>query len=352
MKKYNLFLILTLVSCSPTIRNFDKYQKAPLLETKFMPSKEAVMGKPAVIAVFPLETNDMPVAEKINLGSSMAVDIENILTKDKIVELADRKAFQKLRQEVELSEMKSDKIYEGPIVADYIISGSISRTNFTSKYISGRHNFNANTGSYSYIPPKWRYNAEVSGNIKIYELPSLRVVENFEIRGKSQMTENAGSKTKVKTEDESLIKKTSKEALDYISADLKNFFSQKGYILEKKVLGRRTIFKTSLGSRSGAKPGDKIIILAKKEEENELAARNEIIEQTIAEGSISDIINQAFSWIIITNEKDIAKIRLGDIVQIKYKKSFWQKHGGVIKGAGTIAADALEDVSSSSRVTF
>lgn len=350
MKKLFLGLILFTISCAPTIKNFDSYQKAPILKAKFMPSKEAVMGEPVKVAVFPLESEGLLIARNSQLGSSIAVDIESLLTKDKLIDLVDRKAYQKLKKEVELAEMGSNKTYKGPLVADYIISGAISKANFTSKYISAKHSFNIESGTYSYIPPKWNYASEVGGNIKVYSIPSLNIIRAFEFDGRSVMSENAKSKSNPKKEDSYLTKEASRNALEKIGIDLKNFFAKKGYILEKKMLKNSAIFKISLGSKDGVKQGDKLIVYSKKEERNALTGENEVFEVKIAEAVIADIINNESSWILVKNKKDIEKIRLGHIVQVKYKKGFWKKFGKASSGAGSVAFGMMNNNSSS--ITF
>lgn len=323
-----------------------------MLQANFMPSKEAVEGKPVKVAIFPLENNDLTVATKTNLGSAMAIDIENILIEDKLVDLVDRKASQKLMKEVELAEIKGDKIYEGPAVADYIISGSISKANFTSQYISAQHFFNKETGKYTYVPAKWNYVSEVGGNIKIYEIPSLGVVRIFEINGRSRMSENAKFRSRAKTEDDYLLREASRDGLDDIAVDLKNFFAKKGYILEKKVLNDRAIFKISLGFEDGIKQGDKLVVYEKREDKNSITGASEIIESKIAEGVVTDIINNKSSWILLKNRRDANKVRLGHIVQIKYKKTFWQKYGENSINTGIIAVKMINEVSNGSSVSF
>jgi len=352
MKKIWLSLVIVTISCAPTIKKFDAYQKAPMLKANLMPSKEVVEGRPVKVAIFPLETDGLLVAKNTKLGSSIAIDIESLLTKDKLVELIDRKASQKLEKEVELAEMKSNKTYEGPVVADYIISGSINKANFTSQYISAKHSFNIESGSYSYVPPKWNYISEVGGNIKIYAIPSLSIVRTFEIDGTSKMSENAKSKTSAKTEDDYLVKEASRNALNNISIDLKNYFAKKGYILEKKVLKGQTIFKISLGTKDGMKQGQKLIIYSKKEERNSITGEVEIIESKITKAVVADIINAKSSWIIIKNKNDIEKIRLGDIVKAEYKKSFWQSKRENTKDVGVVAVGILGIMGNTSSVAF
>ena len=131
MKLNHLALLLVLSSCSTTIKNFDEYQKQFLSKSKFMPSKENLDGKTQKIVVFALEQNNNEIATQSGLGDSLANNVENLLSKNRLGEIVDRKAAEKLQKEIALAEMKKTGSYKGPIVADYAISGSISNAGFT-----------------------------------------------------------------------------------------------------------------------------------------------------------------------------------------------------------------------------
>lgn len=177
MKFKYLTLLLLLASCSTTIKNFDAYEKQFLSKTNFMPSKENLEGKTPRVVVFPLDQNNNEIATQAGLGDSLANDVENVLSKNRLGEIVDRKAAVKLQKEIALAEMKKTGAYKGPIVADYAISGAISNAGFTSKYSSGSTYYNPQSRQMVSIPPKYTYSADVAGNLKIYELPSLAVVE-------------------------------------------------------------------------------------------------------------------------------------------------------------------------------
>lgn len=325
MKKLSLLTcLLLIISCAPKIKKFDMYQKAPLLKADIFPSSEEVEGRPLRVAIFPLENNDIAVAKQSKLGASIAVQLENVLMKDKLIELLDRKAYKKLKKEVALAEMGGEKSYTGPKVADYVIDGSINRAEFSSGYVAAVHDFDATTGKYTYIPPKWKYNSVVGGNIKVYSMPSLAVVKSFTFNGKAYKSENANSKQGAKKRDDFLVKEAAKRALNKIDVDIKNFFAKKGYILEKRVLKKKVIFKISLGSNDGIKRGDRLIIYSKKTEKNPITGKSEMIESVISEGRVSDKINNESAWIVVKDKKKGNRIRVGDVVKIKYKKNVFK----------------------------
>ena len=60
--------------------------------------------------------------------------------------------------------------------------------------------------------------------------------------------------------------------------DIKNFFSQKGYIFDAKKNKDDLIIKTTLGSDSGAIEGNKVVIYTKREYINQVSKKKEVIE--------------------------------------------------------------------------
>ena len=140
MKLRTIFTLLAtallLSSCSTTIKDFEKYQKQFTSKTTFMPSIEDIKGKTPKVVVFGLDENENTIAQNAKLGKTLANNIENILTRNRLVELVDRSAAKKLQKEIKLSEMNKTGSYKGPKVADYAISGAISNADFTNKYSS------------------------------------------------------------------------------------------------------------------------------------------------------------------------------------------------------------------------
>ena len=336
--KYLLLLLLLsscviVSSCAPTIKNFDKYEKQFLTKSSFIPSKENLEGKPPKIVVFALDENSNQVATQAGLGNAIANNVENIVAQNRLGELVDRKASEKLKKEIALSEMNKTGSYKGPKVADFAISGTISNSGFTSKYSAGSVFYSPRTGLVT-IPPSYNYSSDVSGNLKIYELPSLTVVEAIEFSGKKSRTENVkqdggmelgaiqigGNKVAGSDRDDNLVRRAGEDAIDNIKIAIKNFFAKKGYILEKRFFNGKTIFKISIGSLDGIKHGDKFEITSQYEVENAITNESEVETRIIASGTVTDKIEPKVSWTVIDDETQIEKIRLGDSVKIKYKK--------------------------------
>ena len=342
MIKMRIFLISILVifsaiSCSPTIKNFDSYQKQFLTKSNFLPSEEAIAGKPPKIAVFNFDENNIETAMQSGLGQFSATNIENIIKKYHLGDLVDRKAVDKLQKEVALSEMKKTGSYKGPQVAEYAVSGSIANAGFSKKYSSGTTYFDPKAGRMISIPPRFSYKGDVAGNITIYELPSMSVVNVVNFSGNKTRTENVQQKGGVNLgglqiggeqavgidRDDSLVRKAAEDGIDNAVPEIRNALSQKGYILEKRAYKNKSIFKISLGSENGLEMGDKFEISGQFESENSITGKLEVERRVIGDGVVSDKIDPKTSWVIVNDDAIVSKIRVGDSVKMKYKNSMF-----------------------------
>ena len=333
LKLLALFFIVT--SCTPTIKNFDKYQKQFISKSEFMPDEKTLENKLLKVAIFDFEEGDIEVAKQSNLGKSVATNMESILSKYRLAELVDRKATEKLQKEVQLSEMNKTGSYKGPKLADYAVSGSIANANFANKYVAGSTYVNPKTGDAISIPPKFVYSSQVVGNIKIYELPSLTVIDTIELDGKSVRTENVqqdggislggiqigGTQEGGVQRDDGLVREAGADAVDEAESAIRNAFAKRGFILEKRTFDGKSIFKVNLGSEDGVKHGDKFELIGQYEVENSITGKSEVERRVVGLGVISDKIDPKNCWIILEDAKKADVARIGDMIKMKYSKS-------------------------------
>ena len=333
LKLLALFFIVT--SCTPSIKNFDKYQKQFISKSEFMPDEKTLENKLLKVAIFDFEEGDIEVAKQSNLGKSVATSMESILSKYRLAELVDRKATEKLQKEVQLSEMNKTGSYKGPKLADYAVSGSIANANFANKYVAGSTYVNPKTGNLISIPPKFIYSSQVVGNIKIYELPSLTVIDTIELDGKSVRTENVqqdggisfggiqvgGTQESGIQRDDGLVREAGADAVDEAESAIRNAFAKRGFILEKRTFDGKSIFKVNLGSEDGVKHGDKFELIGQYEVENSITGKSEVERRVVTMGVISDKIDPKNCWIILEDKKKADVVRIGDMIKMKYSKS-------------------------------
>lgn len=334
-------LLLFLASCASgkKVSDFHLYNNGHISKSAFMPSKEDLEGKNIKVAVFPLEENDNEIAKQSGLGTAMANDLENVLGKEHIAQIIDRKATEKLRKEVTLSEMKKTGSYKGPQVADYVISGTISNATFNGEYSPGGVTVGV-SGQLQSVPPSSTFISSVSGNVKIYELPSLEVLHTIPFAIKRKVKENAqdqgglnimglvkvGAKeVKIRDRDDGMVRRAGYEAVKDIGVDLKNALAKRGYVIGKRSYDGKSIFKINLGSEDGIKPGDQFEIIGRYDVSNQITGDSETESRIIAKGEITQHIDPETSWAIIDDEKIESAIRLGDSIKFKYERGLFAK---------------------------
>lgn len=340
MKKLTILTVLAAIlsSCTPSIKDLNLYKKQFLTKSQYMPSKEQIRGKAPKIVVFTLEQNG-EVAENAKLGSSIATNLENVISKNKLGKLVDRRSAKKLKNEIALSEMNKSGSYKGPQIADFAITGNISSAGFTKKYNSASNYYNPKTGAYVRNPANFKYSTQTNGNVKILELPSLDVIDSIEFDGYASRTENVqsqggfalgslsigGTQATGANRDDNLVRKAGGDAIKNIEPELRGALSARGYILEKRVGEDFTIFKVTLGEKHGVKHGDKLKIISKFDVTNEIIQDSDIETRVVGEGIISNIVENNYSWIIVKEDKGAGKVRLGDQVKMNFERGSFAK---------------------------
>jgi hypothetical protein len=330
-----LIFLPFIASCAPKIKNFELYQKQFLSKSSFLPSSDQVEGKKPNVVVFAFDSNENQIALQAGISKAAASDVENLLSKNSLAKIVDRSAAKKLEKEIQLAEMNKSGAYKGPQIADYAISGVISGASFSKKYSSGSNYYDAKRKTFVSIPPSYKYRSEVSGSLKIYELPSMEVYKNIEFSGFASRSENVqqsggfalgamrigGQQVSGANRDDGLVRQATLDAILTIESDLKNALAQKGYILEKRVYEKKIIFKISIGSENGLKNGDKFEIIGLFESQNPITLKTEIEQKILAKGVVTDLIDPKSAWIVLEDDKKVPFIILGDVVKMQYKKN-------------------------------
>jgi hypothetical protein len=324
-------LLVSSGCASHKIANLDEFKPTALEKSKFAPSEEQLKAGKTRIVVFALDNNGNIVAEQANLGLSLAGNIEAVLTEANTAELVDRKIASKIQEEIKLAEMSQTGAYEGPVVADYAIAGSLNNAGFSHKFFEATRSVDKKTGKVYVTAPSFRYTAKIDGIIKVYAIPSMKVVKTFTISDNKARSEDTRSSNNYVERDDELVRGAGKDAIGSIKMDIKNELAQQAYITDKKVKDTTAVFKVNLGSQNGAKPGAKCEIFAIYESINQLTGKTETERRKVCEGTISDQITQNSSWIVASVEES-QKVRLGDQVKVVYEKGSFE----YLKDAGSM----------------
>lgn len=347
MKKFWICLLTLfgLSSCSSTIKNFDKYQSVQISKTKYMPKKEEAENNKMLIAVVDFDDSNLNMAKYLNMGKIAADEIEKILIKNRNISILDRKSVKNLEKEIRLANLENTDI-SGLKGADYIITGSFSRADVSKVYKSnlmgnvaagvvtnivgcdgnkncqtGKNVANAlNVASAIVNPGYWLYTGEVSGNIKIYRASDLSVLEILSFHGKQDKNEDisllAGENNNRNGNNEAVLREAFLRAIYSRISSIQNIFTKKGYILEKRNLDKKNIFRISLGMDDNIHMDDKFIIYKIVDNYNPITDKNIPTEIKLTSGVISNLITKNDAWVIIDDNKAVDKIQIGNIVRI------------------------------------
>jgi hypothetical protein len=316
-------LVLLLTSCNTTINDFEKYEKSPILQTEFLPENSEIYKDVPTIIFLPFKSSEAR-ANEIGASSILQTRISNILLSNKLVEIYNRSNIEKLTEEIKLAALQNTTNADLKAI-NFAIEGEVSSVNFSSTYRDKKFDYNGDMIS----PAKYYYTASANGVIKIFEIPSLKLIDTIPFSGVAYSSEDANqdgisfaklnikSTTKAKQFDTGLAQRALKNGINSVEKKIKSVFAKTGYIIEKRVLKDKTIFLITLGSKDGIKQNTKVKIYQKYQDLNPLTQTSEILEKHIGNGVVADKTEPTKTWIVINNTNPNL-IKLGDIVKVVY----------------------------------
>ena len=304
---------------SNQVTDLHLFKEQPMSKAEIMPTEEELNS--ARTRVLVLESEDASTKVKLNgAGLIHAKKIEEVLSATG-VELVDRKLAKNLDREIAAAAAKNGASAGSTsgIAAQYAIKGFIQDVGVGAQYnpprqICGKKGKNCRQTQESCV-----YSGSSSGGIKIYELPSLRLIRVLNLSGEESSI-SAGRCSEGRGSLESLAQKGIESSVETGSAQLKNIFAPKGYIVSKRLNGSKVIFKVMLGTVNGARTKDKLLIYTLKKTTNALNNQVEIEEIPLGAAVVSDQIKEDYAWIVPEDSDKANQVRLGDFVRIDYKK--------------------------------
>jgi hypothetical protein len=307
------------------VSNFEKYQKAPLLELEDMPTKEELANsapKLIIIAEKSPEAN----SEELKAQSTIRNNLITELQSKKYATIVERIDSNAIQQEIKISEM-AGKSSKGVIPADYILNISTPTLSFSSEVsdqsplaivVAGGTSQRAQESSYL-------YKASVNSSAKLYSLPSLKMEKVIEFTGnvaqkeKVQKTDsfwNAQIKD-AKTSDANMMLKATQDAAYKATLELKKFFKKKAFVAEKRVLKNKVIYLINKGTEDDFSSQKKVSIIRILTERDPLTDEEQTSEENVCVGTVSDKAFAKSSWVVF-DKKCQEKVRLGDKAVILY----------------------------------
>jgi len=313
-----------------TIKPVGTYQKVSMPAAEIMPTDAELSGERVKVVIFKAEDSNVDLAKSAKLGHSVASTLETFISETS-AEIVDRSIAQKLKAEIQLAEMKGKSEYQGPNIADYAITGTISNASVGSKFTEAS-SWKDEKGEWHTSPATCKYSANVKGNLRIYKLPALDFAKAINIDdGVSATQETRNSRCPYSLQaQQSLVQEAASSAVKDARIEFQNYFAPKAYILEHRFSDGEHIFKLNHGKDLGFESQSELTIFHLESSRNPLTKKESVEEYAVSEGTISNVVGQNYAWIVV-DEEDAGKLKLGDYVKVLFEKSMFENLGGLMK---------------------
>lgn len=314
-------LVLLLGGCASAVVDLSGYREVPMASADVMPSPEQVQARRTKVVV--LEVDDRAVRSRMgDAGALKQRKLEDVLTEGG-VEIIDRQLAGTLRQEIALAESRGDgqSSYTGPEVAQFAIRGFINDVGASSNY-NAPSQFCDKKGKCTYVPASCNYSGTASGALRVYELPSLRLINTFNLKGNATSSTDGGCYSSP-GQLAGVARAALEDAVHDSRFDLHNFFAPKGYVSEKRIQDKKAVFKVLMGRQNGLKPEDPVVFYTVQQSENRLTRKVERTEIQVATGVVSNMVGEDFAWVIPNASDKPEAIRLGDYVRLQRRKGWF-----------------------------
>ena len=316
-----------------TTVDLSKFHDADLKEAEIMPNKAQLNQQRIKVVVFEADEGQNQYARNAHLGETFAKALEKEIT-EAGTEIVDRNMAGKLKDELKLAEVRGSGNYKGPEVANYVVRGKLSSAEPTTTFHEAT-NQKGLDGKYTYVPAYYEHVGKVGGIVNVYEIPSLRLINTFTVQGTASVQDQANWRNWYANREfdsgGKLLRDATFAAIKLENHQLKNIFAPKGYVVERRTDGEKSIFKVLMGQGQGVKTGDKVVIYSLRHKHNALTGKDEIDELPVSTAKVSDQVTDTFSWVAPDDKESSEKVRLGDYVKVQYDQSIASKINGLLK---------------------
>jgi len=326
---------IALVSCKPTIKDLNAYQKKAVTQTEFMPSEEQLAKNVPTVVILPF-SDSTEFAKQTNFSTQIPNKLEKVLVSNKLASIAPRDAFVKLADEIKMAELNNQSTSSiNANGANYAIVGDVSNVSFSSEDVTSESEPTNNVSAILAATGKrdriYRYTSALNASVKIYELPTLKLIDSIIFDGSATNNEKAKIKKDTllsrefedpKTFDANVVMQALENAVNRHAVELKNTFAKTGYVSEVRNKGSKIIAKISLGSADGLKHGDKIILQQKYTSEDSLSGKSVVDTKVLGQAIVTNQITANAAWVVVPEE--VAKeLKIGDVAKVFYKNGLF-----------------------------
>lgn len=290
-----------------------QYVDAKLADAEILPATWEANTRPKVLVVDGDDGVDS-LARQSRLGASLSQAVTLALS-ERGVEVVDNSQLSpQLAAAIRTAEALGSSSYSGPEVAAYAIKPVVGRSEYAAPY-SAPINVPDKKGNILFtIPGGFKHTAAVAATVRIYELPSMRLLTTLNVKGSASRTEAqtpANSSTGA-----ALLRSAAAHAVANSKAALLDFFGNKGYVEAKRQheKDKKTLFRITLGSLQGLKPGDSVGLFTLRP-----GLDGESEELLVVRARVSANILANSSWVEPEDEQKAKRVRRGDVVRPQIK---------------------------------
>ena len=317
-----IVITLCLAGCATNVsKTFDQYVEATLDKSEQSQARGGLRDKKQKAAVFAYEETSSNYTKNVNVKGVAVNRIEDFLQKAGL-ELVSRRGDERrlLEEETKLYKFFAGSgQYTGPTNSDYTVMGVLTSVDSSGTYRAPYTFQNVK------IPAKCQYSATVTGALRVYSVDEGKILQAINLRGNSSREEDTtSSNCTVTTNILPLVRNAVEEALNSQRPQLQNIFSQKGFVVDKRVNKndkKDMIFRVSLGKNDGLEQGTKLEVYTRFLYQDRMVGESRADERKVADGEVTDYVGDDYAWISVSNTEEANKIKLGDHVKVLHKKT-------------------------------
>jgi hypothetical protein len=309
--------LLLLSGCAGSISLSDYRQEVQLQAAERLPTVADLDNQSrAKVVVFETDDSNLVRARRAQAATTLSRSIEQLLGANG-AEVIDRDVAAQLGQELQLAEVKGVAGYEGPALANFAVKSTITLADYGSEYVPAT-SYTDKTGKTYITPASFTHRATVNLSLRVYEIPSLRLLKTLNGRGAStQSTRDRGSHELAST----LIRYAAQSALNNVRAELLDLFAPKGYVIGRRDNGGKSIFRISIGSDQGIVAGNRLMIFTEQADIHPITQKISYDKIPVVEGYVTPIVSANEAWIVATDRAKAKTVRLGDRIEVVHKSS-------------------------------
>jgi hypothetical protein len=295
----SIILTLALSGCvGSTVKSLPNFHEVGIERAEVQPRKDWVEGQRVKVVVSPPEGKEWQEAQQAQLLPLLSRAIERAI-EESGSEVIDRSLNSGLRDEMRLAETKGSGNFDGPAVAHFAVKSAFSKVTVSStRETRGMLSKLINKND----PPVYNHVLMVEGRIRIYEIPSMRLIETLQFE-EEQKEDNTSPRL---SDANARLHEIFGKAFGSVRSDFKNLIAPRGAVVKKGISDGVTVFQVMIGGEHKVTPRDKVRIFS-------LAGGAETL---IAEGSVTAAVAPRHCWISIDDPQSAAQIREGDLARL------------------------------------